>query len=46
MPPRLIAGARLPNSKREANQKRLKKDGLPIDRVLYEIGLIGPSPTT
>jgi len=30
------AGARLPNSKREANQKRLKKDGLPIDRALYE----------
>jgi (2R)-3-sulfolactate dehydrogenase (NADP+) len=29
-------GARLPNSKREANQKRLKKDGLPIDRALYE----------
>jgi len=29
-------GARLPNAKREANQKRLKKDGLPIDRALYE----------
>jgi (2R)-3-sulfolactate dehydrogenase (NADP+) len=29
-------GARLPNSKREASQKRLKKDGLPIDRALYE----------
>jgi (2R)-3-sulfolactate dehydrogenase (NADP+) len=29
-------GARLPNSKREANQKRLKKEGLPIDRALYE----------
>ena len=29
-------GARLPNSRREANQKRLAKDGLPIDRTLYE----------
>ncbi|HVT51267.1 MAG TPA: Ldh family oxidoreductase [Dongiaceae bacterium] len=29
-------GARLPNSKREANQKRLKKEGLPIDKALYE----------
>lgn len=29
-------GARLPNSKREASRKRLKKDGLPIDRALYE----------
>ena len=29
-------GARLPNSRREANQKRLAKEGLPIDRVLYE----------
>jgi (2R)-3-sulfolactate dehydrogenase (NADP+) len=29
-------GARLPNARREANQKRLAKEGLPIDRVLYE----------
>lgn len=29
-------GARLPNSRREANQKRLAKEGLPIDRTLYE----------
>jgi (2R)-3-sulfolactate dehydrogenase (NADP+) len=29
-------GARLPNSKREASQKRLKKEGLPIDKALYE----------
>ncbi len=29
-------GARLPNSRREANQKRLAKEGLPIDRKLYE----------
>ena len=29
-------GARLPNSRREANQKRLAKEGLPIDRSLYE----------
>ena len=29
-------GARLPNARREANQKRLKKEGVPIDRVLYE----------
>ena len=29
-------GARLPNSRREANQKRLKKAGLPMDKVLYE----------
>ncbi len=29
-------GARLPNSRREANQKRLAKEGLPIDRALYE----------
>ena len=29
-------GARLPNSRREANQKRLAKEGLPIDRILYE----------
>ncbi|MES1150974.1 MAG: hypothetical protein ABUL54_03690, partial [Dongia sp.] len=28
-------GARLPNAKREANRKRLKKEGLPIDRALY-----------
>jgi len=29
-------GARLPNAKREANRKRLSKEGLPIDRALYE----------
>jgi (2R)-3-sulfolactate dehydrogenase (NADP+) len=29
-------GARLPNAKREASQKRLAKEGLPIDRALYE----------
>jgi (2R)-3-sulfolactate dehydrogenase (NADP+) len=29
-------GARLPNAKREANQKRLAKEGLPIDRALYD----------
>jgi len=29
-------GARLPNSRREANQKRLAEEGLPIDRKLYE----------
>ncbi len=29
-------GARLPNARREANQKRLAKEGLPIDRTLYE----------
>jgi (2R)-3-sulfolactate dehydrogenase (NADP+) len=29
-------GARLPNSRRAANQKRLAKEGLPIDRVLYD----------
>jgi (2R)-3-sulfolactate dehydrogenase (NADP+) len=29
-------GARLPNSRREANRKRLAKEGLPIDRALYE----------
>jgi (2R)-3-sulfolactate dehydrogenase (NADP+) len=29
-------GARLPNSRREANQKRLAKEGLPIDQALYE----------
>ena len=29
-------GARLPNSRREENQKRLAKEGLPIDRALYE----------
>jgi (2R)-3-sulfolactate dehydrogenase (NADP+) len=29
-------GARLPNSRREANQKQLAKEGLPIDRILYE----------
>lgn len=28
-------GARLPNSRREANQKRLAKEGLPIDAELY-----------
>ena len=28
-------GARLPNSRRAANQRRLAKEGLPIDRVLY-----------
>lgn len=29
-------GARLPNSRRAANQMRLAKEGLPIDRKLYE----------
>lgn len=29
-------GARMPNSRRTANQKRLAKEGLPIDRPLYE----------
>ncbi len=29
-------GARLPNARREANQKRLAKEGLPIDTALYE----------
>jgi len=29
-------GARLPNSRREANQKSLAKAGIPIDRDLYE----------
>ena len=29
-------GARLPNSRREANRKRLVKEGLPIDAGLYE----------
>ncbi len=29
-------GARMPNSRREANRKRLAKEGLPIDRALYE----------
>ncbi|HVJ43818.1 MAG TPA: Ldh family oxidoreductase [Dongiaceae bacterium] len=29
-------GARLPNSRREGNQKRLAKEGLPIDKDLYE----------
>ena len=30
-------GARLPNSRRAANQKRLSREGLPIDRKLYEL---------
>ena len=29
-------GARLPNARRAANQKRLKRDGLIIDRALYD----------
>ena len=29
-------GARLPNARRAANQKRLKRDGLVIDRALYD----------
>lgn len=29
-------GARMPNSRRTANQKRLAKEGLPIERALYE----------
>ena len=29
-------GARMPNARREANQKRLKREGLPIDRALYD----------
>lgn len=29
-------GARLPNSRREANVKRLSKEGIPIDKPLYD----------
>jgi (2R)-3-sulfolactate dehydrogenase (NADP+) len=29
-------GARLPNSRREANKKRLAKDGLSLSRVLFD----------
>jgi (2R)-3-sulfolactate dehydrogenase (NADP+) len=29
-------GARMPNSRRTANQKRLAKEGIPIDRALYD----------
>ncbi len=29
-------GARMPNSRRETNQKRLKREGLPISRALYQ----------
>lgn len=29
-------GARLPNARREANQRRLKREGLPIDRALHD----------
>jgi (2R)-3-sulfolactate dehydrogenase (NADP+) len=29
-------GVRLPNARREANTKRLKREGLPIDAALYE----------
>lgn len=29
-------GARMPNARRAANQKRLAKEGLPIDRVLHD----------
>ena len=29
-------GARLPNARREANIKRLSREGLPIDKALYE----------
>lgn len=29
-------GARMPNARRTENQKRLKREGLPIDRLLYE----------
>ncbi len=29
-------GARLPNARREANRKRLSKEGMPIDRELFE----------
>jgi (2R)-3-sulfolactate dehydrogenase (NADP+) len=29
-------GARLPNARREANKKRLAKEGLPIERALYQ----------
>jgi (2R)-3-sulfolactate dehydrogenase (NADP+) len=32
----LQKGARLPNARREANQKRLAKEGVPIDKALYE----------
>lgn len=29
-------GARLPNSRREANQKRLRREGLPVERALFQ----------
>ncbi len=29
-------GARMPNARREANQNRLKREGLPIERALYD----------
>ena len=29
-------GARMPNARRIENQKRLKREGRPIDRLLYE----------
>jgi (2R)-3-sulfolactate dehydrogenase (NADP+) len=29
-------GARMPNARRTANQKRLAKEGIPIDRALYD----------
>jgi (2R)-3-sulfolactate dehydrogenase (NADP+) len=29
-------GARMPNSRREANMRRLMKEGLPIDRALLD----------
>ena len=29
-------GARMPNSRRAANQKRLQREGLPIEPALYE----------
>ncbi len=29
-------GARMPNSRRSANQKRLRREGLPIERVLHD----------
>jgi (2R)-3-sulfolactate dehydrogenase (NADP+) len=30
------AGARMPNSRRQANKKRLAREGLPIDKALFE----------
>ena len=29
-------GARMPNARREANQKRLRREGIPIERALFD----------